>query len=187
MHRFILCQNYMMLLLVLPSPPLIWGNLLLYLPSPKGGCYLISISDDLSSSSYDQLLCFWILYMFSLLSTLSLPVLRPKLSLWHKLLNCRRRQLMLMIVAGDNLCRNWCICKLTCRIVLVTDNTMQLNQGGFTGPASTTKGNDTKPASTTKGNDTRPASTTNGNVTGPESTTKGNGNLASVSNSHLDK
>ena len=47
-HRFILCQNYMMFLLVLNPPPLFWGWILLILRSPKGGC--CSISDDLSCS-----------------------------------------------------------------------------------------------------------------------------------------
>ena len=45
-HRFILCQNYMMFLLILYPPPLFWGWILLILRSPKGGC--CSISDDLS-------------------------------------------------------------------------------------------------------------------------------------------
>ena len=48
MHRFILCQNYMMFPLVL-YPTLFYGCVLLYLRSPKGYCY--SISDDVSCSS----------------------------------------------------------------------------------------------------------------------------------------
>ena len=48
MHRFILCQSYMMSRWFCNPPPLIWGCVLLYLRLPRGGC--CSISDDLSCS-----------------------------------------------------------------------------------------------------------------------------------------